>query len=85
MKYATESFTKFREKHQLHFETLQYKVLMWFFARGHQVRIQDLVGGGASKFVLDLPTARSVGERAKRANMGRGPGPTLGPWKLLYF
>ena len=45
-----------------------------------QVRIQDLVGGG-----LYLPTARSAGVRAKRAYIGRGPGPALGPWKLLYF
>ena len=42
-------------------------------------------GGAQAKFFRDLPTARSDGERAKRAYIGGGPGPALGPWKLLYF
>ena len=41
--------------------------------------------GGPSFFLLKLPTARSASKRAKRAYIGRGPGPTLGPWKPLHF
>ena len=42
-------------------------------------------GRGARHFFWDLLTVRSTGVRAKLAYIGRGPGPTLGPWKLLHF
>ena len=42
--------------------------------------------GGAPEILSEiLPTKRSEVGRAKRANIGRGPGPALGPWKLLHF
>ena len=35
--------------------------------------------GGAQNFFRDFADV------AKRANIGGGPGPALGPWKLLHF
>ena len=35
--------------------------------------------GGQEIFCRKLPTAHGAGQRAKRAYVGRGPGPALGP------
>ena len=51
-----------------------------------QVRIQDLVKGGAP--ASEAESCRRSGaesHQAKRAICSWGPGPTQGPWKLLSF
>ena len=42
-------------------------------------------GGAPEIFPEILPMERSEVGWAKRANNGGGPGPALGPWKLLDF
>ena len=57
------------------------------FGLKRQVRIQDLVGGGGPRqFIWEMAMSQITRVRVKGANIiGRGPGPALGPWKLLHF
>ena len=41
--------------------------------------------GGPINFFRDFADIAKLGEPSKVYNIGQGPGPALGPWKLLHF
>ena len=51
----------------------------------HTVADPGFGQGGAKNFPEILLMSWSGVRRANRANIGRGPGPALGPWELLHF